>query len=150
MYTAREIHRYKFRYLFFRSPLMPFYACRLKDLTISCLELATQKPRVCIFSQIAAGMTYRALERTKVPAEEVTSSRMGVFIGERAMNKNKETKTTKNFSGLSSLARQNCFGVCEWFQLWSTSNCVLQVPARKLSLSLTCLLRIPQGDLWDQ
>lgn len=63
-------------------------------------------------------MTYRALEITTVPAEGVTSSRMGVFTGERAMNKNKETETTTNhFLGQSGLARQNGFGVCQWFPL---------------------------------
>ena len=62
-------------------------------------------------------MTYRALEITTVPAEGVTSSRMGVFTGERAMNNNIETETTNHFSDQSGLARQNGFGVCQWFPL---------------------------------
>ena len=92
-------------------------------------------------AEIAAGMHQRTLKRGWVPVEMMFQN--SVFTDERAMNKNENKK--KYFSGLSSLATPNGFGVCDWYQFLITKHLLPTIAQPKnylLSSAFTVFSRV--------
>ena len=80
----------------------------------------TQKPSVQTFSRNCCWDAPKDSEDRLGPCWSDVWFQDSVFTDERAMNKNENKK--KYFSGLSSLATPNGFGVCDWYQFLITKH----------------------------
>ena len=104
----------------------------------------TQKPSVQTFSRNCCWNAPKNSEKRLGPCWSDVWFQDSVFTDQRAINKN-ENKQKKYFSGLSSLATSNGFGVCDWYQFLITKHLLPTIAQPKnylLSSAFTVFSRV--------